>query len=64
TLADLERRLPASRFIRIHRSFIIQADRIQSVQPWFKGDYVITLRDGTRLHSGRTYRQRIQDLLK
>ena len=64
TLADLERRLPASRFIRIHRSFIIQADRIQSVQPWFKGDYVITLRDGTRLHSGRTYRQRVQDLLK
>jgi len=34
------------------------------VQPWFKGDYVITLRDGTRLHSGRTYRQRVQDLLK
>jgi len=64
TLSDLERRLPASRFIRIHRSFIVQADRIQSVQPWFKGDYVITLRDGTRLQSGRTYRQRVQDLLR
>ena len=51
TLGDLERRLPA-RFLRIHRSIIVQADRIQSVQPWFKGDYVITLRDGTRLDVG------------
>ena len=63
TLGDLERRLPA-RFLRIHRSIIVQADRIQSVQPWFKGDYVITLRDGTRLTSGRTYRQRVQALLR
>jgi two-component system, LytTR family, response regulator len=64
TLTDLERRLPAARFIRIHRSFIVQSDRIQSVQPWFKGDYVIILRDGTRLQSGRTYRQRVQQLLR
>jgi two-component system, LytTR family, response regulator len=64
TLTELERRLPASRFIRIHRSFIVQADRIASVQPWFKGDYVIVLRDGTRLQSGRTYRQRVQELIK
>ena len=63
TLGDLERRLPA-RFLRIHRSIIVQADRIQSVQPWFKGDYVITLRDGTRLTSGRTYRQRVQALIR
>jgi two-component system, LytTR family, response regulator len=64
TLTELEHRLPAPRFIRIHRSFIVQADRIQSVQPWFKGDYVLTLRDGTRLQSGRTYRQRVQDLIR
>ena len=64
TLADLERRLPSPRFVRIHRSFIVQADRIQSVQPWFKGDYVLILRDGTRLQSGRTYRQRVQDLIR
>jgi two-component system LytT family response regulator len=64
TLTELERRLPAARFIRIHRSFIVQSDRIQSIQPWFKGDYVIILRDGTRLQSGRTYRQRVQALLR
>ena len=64
TLTELERRLPTSRFTRIHRSFIVQSDRIASVQPWFKGDYVIVLRDGTRLQSGRTYRQRVQELIK
>src|SRR5262249_18710891 len=64
TLGDLERRLPAARFVRIHRSYIVQADRIQSVEPWFKGDYVVTLRDGTRLQSGRTYRQRVQALIR
>jgi len=64
TLSDLEKRLPSPRFLRIHRSFIVQADRIQSVQPWFKGDYVITLRDGTRLQSGRTYREKVQQLLR
>src|SRR5262245_14711588 len=64
TLGELERRLPASRFIRIHRSFIIQADRIESVQPRFKGAYVLILRDGTRLQSGGTYRERVQELSK
>ena len=64
TLTELERRLPPPRFVRIHRSFIVQADRVQSVQPWFKGDYVLMLRDGTRLQSGRTYRQRVQELIR
>jgi two-component system LytT family response regulator len=63
TLGDLERRLPAAGFVRIHRSYIVRIDRIESVQPWFKGDYVVTLRDGTRLQSGRTYRERVQALL-
>lgn len=51
-------------FLRVHRSFIVQADRIHSIEPLFKGDYVITLRDGTKLQSGRTYRERIQQLLR
>ena len=51
-------------FLRVHRSFIVQADRIHSIEPLFKGDYVITLRGGTKLQSGRTYRERIQQLLR
>jgi two-component system LytT family response regulator len=64
TLGELEQRLPPPKFLRVHRSFIVQADRIHSIEPLFKGDYVITLRDGTKLQSGRTYRERIQQLLR
>jgi two-component system, LytTR family, response regulator len=64
TMANVEARLPASRFVRIHRSAIVNVDRVREVQPWFKGDYVLILHDGTRLTSGRTYRERVQQLLK
>jgi two-component system LytT family response regulator len=64
TLGDLEHRLPPPRFVRVHRSCLVQADRIKTIQPWFKGDYVITLRDGTRLTSGRTYRERVQAMIR
>jgi two-component system LytT family response regulator len=63
TMAELEARLPEAAFLRIHRSTIVNVDRVREVQPWFKGDYVLVLRDGTRLMSGRTYRARVQRLL-
>lgn len=62
-LARLEAVLPGGRFLRIHRSYIVNRDRIREVQPWFHGDYVVTLQDGTRLTSGRTYRHNVQELL-
>jgi two-component system LytT family response regulator len=64
TMAELEKRLPAERFARIHRSIIVNVDRIARVEPWFKGDHVVILRDGTRLTSGRTYRERMKLLLR
>jgi two-component system LytT family response regulator len=64
TMSELEARLPASSFMRIHRSIIVNVERIREVQPWFKGDHVLILTDGTRLTSGRTYRERVQQLLK
>jgi two-component system LytT family response regulator len=62
SMANMEARLPAE-FLRIHRSIIVNTARIREVQPWFKGDYVVILRDGTRLTSGRTYRDRVRALL-
>jgi two-component system LytT family response regulator len=62
SMANMETRLPAE-FLRIHRSIIVNTTRIREVQPWFKGDYVVILRDGTRLTSGRTYRDRVRALL-
>ena len=63
TMAHVETRLRAG-FIRIHRSTIVNVDRIREVQPWVKGDYVVILNDGTRLTTGRTYRDRVRALLK
>jgi two-component system LytT family response regulator len=62
-ISRLEAELDAKRFIRIHRSTIVRQDRIRQIETSFQGDYVVTLRDGTRLPAGRTYRQAIQELL-
>jgi two-component system LytT family response regulator len=62
SMRNMEARLPAG-FFRIHRSVIVNIARIREVQPWFKGDCVVILRDGTKLTSGRTYRHRVRALV-
>ncbi len=64
TLSQLEHRLPANRFLRIHRSTIVNMERIREFQPWFQGDWVLVLADGTRLQSGKSYRQKIRELIE
>lgn len=60
TIGALEAQLDRSQFARIHRSTIVNLDRIQELQPWFAGDYVVLLRDGTKLKLSRTYREQLQ----
>lgn len=55
TLAKLEARLDASRFVRIHRSTIVRVDRIKELLPHFNGEYVVVLKDGTRLKLSRSF---------
>jgi two-component system LytT family response regulator len=64
TMAQIEQRLPASKFIRIHRSTIVNIERIREFQPWFQGDWILVLADGTRLQSGKSYRRRIRELME
>ncbi|MDQ6827703.1 MAG: LytTR family DNA-binding domain-containing protein [Gemmatimonadota bacterium] len=64
TLSRLEQRLSGGRFMRIHRSTIVNMERVKELQPWFQGDFVVILADGTRLTSGRSYRQRLQAFVK
>jgi two-component system LytT family response regulator len=64
TMAEVEGRLPAGMFARVHRSAIINVDRVREIQPWFKGDYVVLMDDGTKIQTGRTYRARVQELMK
>jgi hypothetical protein len=63
TLQDLEARLPAQRFLRIHRSRLVNVDRIDAVEPWGRGDYVLIMKNGQRLISGKTYRDAIRRIL-
>jgi two-component system LytT family response regulator len=63
TMNALEQRLDSHRFLRIHRSTIVNADRIKELRPWFHGEYVVLLKDGTELTLSRTYRERILSLL-
>jgi two-component system, LytTR family, response regulator len=56
-IAALMNRLDPSRFARVHRSTIVNLDRVREMQPWFHGDAIAILRDGTRLQVSRTYRE-------
>ena len=58
TMARIEALLDPSHFARIHRSYIVNLAAVQEVQPWFTGDYLVILKDGTRLRLSRTYRDR------
>jgi len=64
TLTHLEERLPASKFLRVHRSTLVNVDRIREIQPWFQGDWVLILNDGTRLHSGKSYRAKVREYIE
>jgi two-component system LytT family response regulator len=55
TLASVEERLPRTTFARIHRSAIVNVDCIRYVEPWFRGEVVAVLDDGTRLTSSRAH---------
>jgi len=46
----LEQRLASHNFVRVHRSAIVNVDRIKELEPWFHGEYVVILKDGTKAH--------------
>jgi two-component system, LytTR family, response regulator len=60
TMSHLESQLDSQQFMRIHRSTIVNVDRIQEMQSSFNGEYVVLLRNGTRLTLSRGYRDAIQ----
>jgi two-component system LytT family response regulator len=62
TKNNLEKKLDPDQFLRVHRSRIVNIRKIKELQPLFRGEYDIRLQDGTRLESGRGYRDRIQKL--
>lgn len=63
TMAELERQLDPAEFVRIHRSTLVRLARVKELQPYFHGEYVVILHDGTRLKLSRSYRERLQAAL-
>ena len=63
TMNSLENRLDPNKFLRIHRSTIVNVERIKELHPMFHGEYQVILKDGTQLTSGRGYRGNLQKLL-
>ncbi len=62
TMNSLEKRLDPALFLRVHRSSIVNVRRIKELHTLFRGEYEIILQDGTRLSTGRGYRDRLQEL--
>ena len=59
-LAVMEQRLPAPPFVRVHRSTIVNAAHVVELEPLFKGEYVLRMRSGSRLTTGRSFRQQVR----
>jgi len=57
---DLEGRLDPAKFVRIHRSIIVNLERIKEMHPHFNGDYVVVLEDGRQLKLSRTRREQLE----
>jgi two-component system, LytTR family, response regulator len=59
TLASVQSALDPARFVRIHRSTIVNLDRVREIQPWVGGDYIAILKDGRKLRVSRTHREEL-----
>lgn len=62
-ISAMAQQLAPPAFVRIHRSIIVNVDRIRELQPLMYGEYTVILADGTRLTLSRSYRHKAFDLL-
>jgi two-component system LytT family response regulator len=62
-LSQIEQRLDPETFVRIHRSTIVNLDRIKSMHPLFNGDHLIMLKNGRELNLSRTYHEKLMLIL-
>lgn len=60
TMTDLEKQLDPEKFVRVHRSAIVNLDRVAELHPLFRGDGILVLHDGTRLRLSRARREEFE----
>jgi hypothetical protein len=63
SLSKLEGELDPKRFVRVHKSYVVNVARIAEVTPWVSGDWRIRLQDGAEVNLSRRYRQRFEALV-
>lgn len=64
TLTSLSAQLDPTRFLRVHRSLVVNVSRVVEVESLFSGEYVLFLATGRKLTTGRTYRAALQEALQ
>ena len=57
TLTATATQLDPTRFVRIHRRFIVNVDRVRSIEPWLGGDSLLVLHDGQKLRLSRNFKR-------
>jgi two-component system LytT family response regulator len=62
TMNGLEQKLDPQKFLRVHRSTIVNFDKVKEMRPWAAGDFLMTLKDGTELKLSRSYREKLEEL--
>ncbi len=62
TLAGLEGRLDPQRFVRVHRSRIVNVDRVREIHAWEHGDFLILLEDGSKIRMSRRFKASLESL--
>jgi two-component system LytT family response regulator len=63
TMQSLEQKLDAAKFLRIHRSFLVNLDHVDRVEPALYGDYSVFMSDGSKLRLSRSYRAKLDALV-
>ncbi len=63
SISALASQLDPKRFLRTHRSYIVNVERIVEVQPWFAGQVIVVLRNGAKVHVSRSYRRALHEQL-
>lgn len=63
TFKQLQELLPPQKFVRIHKSFMVNRDFIEYLEPHFHGDYIVALKGGMHLKLSRNYKQALEIIL-
>ena len=64
TVKGIEQRLAPDKFIRVHRSMIVNLEFVKRLEPSEHGEYVITMQDGARIRSSRTYNAQLRAVFR